>query len=612
LRIVRDIAGLDELADAWAELAPRTDVGPTAQLAWIRACAESFSGDGRLRVVVVEDGGRVDAIAPFALSGDGSRLELLGAAQLYEPTDILARDEPSRRRLATALASLGWPLVLGRVPADSPTIPALREAFRRRGAVVVRDEGGAPRIVLDDTWSNPEGHLNSGRQSDIRRARRRAEKLGPLRVEILHPSPEGVGPLLEEALRIEAASWKSAAGTALAHDPWRRAFFERYAHEAARTGSLQLSLLRIGDRAAAMQIAVESDSALWLLKIGHDEEFSRCSPGGLLMLETIRRSAETGLKRYEFLGDADSWTRMWTHDVRSCVSLRAYPTGGRGARAASADALRLVRNKVVPPLARRASRIYVAGPDVTDAVLACERLAGVGARGIIAYWDDATDRPRHTAQQGLAALAAAAEAGLDAYVSIKATALAFSPVLIGEIAERGRSVQRRVHFDSMGPDVADPTLDLIRRFADFGLGITLPGRWRRSLDDADVAVELQLPVRVVKGQWADPGDPRRDARAGFLAVVDRLAGRARHVGVATHDDRLAREAVRRLEAAGTPCEVERLFGLPLARFESVPTRVYVAFGTPSLPYSLEQARRNPRLALAFARSLIAGRRGPGR
>jgi proline dehydrogenase len=118
-------------------------------------------------------------------------------------------------------------------------------------------------------------------------------------------------------------------------------------------------------------------------------------------------------------------------------------------------------------------------------------------------------------------------------------------------------------------------------------------------------------VRVVKGQWADPGDPRRDARAGFLAVIDRLAGRARHVGVATHDDRLAREAVRRLETAGTPCEVERLFGLPLARFESVPMRVYVAFGTPSLPFSLEQARRNPRLALAFARSVIAGRRGPG-
>jgi proline dehydrogenase len=163
----------------------------------------------------------------------------------------------------------------------------------------------------------------------------------------------------------------------------------------------------------------------------------------------------------------------------------------------------------------------------------------------------------------------------------------------------------------MSHDAAEPTLDLVRRFADAGPGITLPGRWRRSLDDADVAVELQLPVRVVKGQWADPGDPRRDARAGFLDVVDRLAGRARHVAVATHDERLAREAVRRLQAAGTACEVERLFGLPLARFGSAPTRVYVAFGTPSLPFSLAQARRNPRLALAFARSLVAGRRGPG-
>jgi CelD/BcsL family acetyltransferase involved in cellulose biosynthesis len=86
-----------------------------------------------------------------------------------------------------------------------------------------------------------------------------------------------------------------------------------------------------------MQLAVESARGFWLLKIGYREEFARCSPGMLLMAETIRYAASRGLAFYEFLGNADNWTRVWTSDEVPTVTIRAYPFRVRGIAALTVD-----------------------------------------------------------------------------------------------------------------------------------------------------------------------------------------------------------------------------------------------------------------------------------
>jgi proline dehydrogenase len=237
----------------------------------------------------------------------------------------------------------------------------------------------------------------------------------------------------------------------------------------------------------------------------------------------------------------------------------------------------------------RAARCYVAGPAAEDARAHAHELVARGYSVTTCFWDTGRAAPEQVADRYDQALEIARAYG--GYVSVKAPAVGYSLELLASLAGRGV----RVHFDAMGPDSVDRTRDLIDRLPG-PLSTTLPSRWRRSDDDAEWAIARGLPVRIVRGQWSVSDE--RDSTDGFLALVDRLAGRASHVAVATHDTELAAAALERLRDAGTSCELEQLYGLPLA---PPPARVYVPFGNGWLPYRLD--RRRPRSAWQLARDL---------
>jgi CelD/BcsL family acetyltransferase involved in cellulose biosynthesis len=266
---------------------------------------------------------------------------------MYEALDFPWADRAAVFEVVRALARTRRPLFLQRVPAEAPVVAAIEAVYRGHAAVLRRPVGGSPWIPLDESWADPERKLNSGRRSDLRRARRLAEKIGAVEVEIVAPKPAEVPELIEEAFRVEAAGWKGARGTALAGDPVRGSFFRRYAEQTSRQGSLRMPILRIGGRVAAAQIAVDNGERFSLLRAGYDETFARCSPGMLLTLESIRYAARRGLRSYEFNGTVEPWTEVWTREEHPCCSIRVYPFGLRGMLALAADGWRSPAQKLL-------------------------------------------------------------------------------------------------------------------------------------------------------------------------------------------------------------------------------------------------------------------------
>jgi CelD/BcsL family acetyltransferase involved in cellulose biosynthesis len=337
--VIRDLAGADAIAKEWDRIGSASAwESPIQQYVWSRIYAEVFGLDQRLRVVA-SGGGPCGAIAPlFRPSGLFRSVELIGVADLFEVMDFVYSESSDLDRLAAALVAQGSPIVLRRIRADSPALIALRQACAGEWLTFCSPSKGCPYINLDESWSEPEQHINSGRRSDLRRARRAAEKIAPVTCELVVPVPAQVPALLEEAYRVEADSWKGRRGTALQADKRLGEFYRRYAIAMAERGELRVCFLRIGGQLAAMQIAVVTGSRFWLLKIGYSDEYAKCSPGILLMVETIRAAARAGLRSYEFLGAAETWIRNWTPLEYACVSFRAYPLTIVGIAAWARDA----------------------------------------------------------------------------------------------------------------------------------------------------------------------------------------------------------------------------------------------------------------------------------
>lgn len=339
-QIVQDLNGFDWLAGVWDSLAARAG-SPIQQHLWARAYVETFDAFSRLNLVCVGPPANPVAIAPLVEVPDlPPRLEMLGVRDLQEPVDFLYSDARALETLAAAVAKTRAPLRLDRIPADSLFIGALRKAYGRRGWVRVLSGDACPYIALHAGWAEPESQFDSDRRSDLRRARRHAERMGAVECEVHAPGPDELGAMLDTAYQVEAAGWKGASGSALAQGSAHGTFYRRYAGEAARKGLLRLCFLRIGGVPVAMQIALECGGRFWLLKIGHDEKYSRCSPGSLLTLHTIGYAATRGLRSYEFLGNEEAWTKKWTDTSRTRVSVRAYPPGARGLVALVADVTR--------------------------------------------------------------------------------------------------------------------------------------------------------------------------------------------------------------------------------------------------------------------------------
>jgi proline dehydrogenase len=277
----------------------------------------------------------------------------------------------------------------------------------------------------------------------------------------------------------------------------------------------------------------------------------------------------------------------------------------------------MIRSLIEPlalPVIRYATRSYIAGESARDASDLAVLARQSGFSCTICYWNDGKEEPENVAAQYRSAISSIVEAGLDGSVSMKVPALNDRVDIGASIVRYARERNVRVMIDSHAPEQADDVFRTIDLCGPEGVGIAIPGRWKRSEADAERAISMGLDVRVVKGQWTDGADPDCDLREGFLHVSSVLAGRARHVGIATHDPALAETALKQMQTASTPCEQELLYPSPLsavvrvAERLNVPSRLYIPFGAAWLPYSLSRVFEKPQVLLSLMRDIFTDSR----
>jgi len=268
------------------------------------------------------------------------------------------------------------------------------------------------------------------------------------------------------------------------------------------------------------------------------------------------------------------------------------------------------------PLVRRLAAPYIAGPKLDDAVRVVRRLNDEGKTATIDVLGEevgSADEAGEIAAAYRSVLARIDDEGLDANVSVKLTGLGLeldeglARANLEDVVDRANKLGNFVRIDMEDSSTTDAALRIyaeLRASGRSNLGVVLQAHLRRTLSD----VPGLDNVRLCKGIYVEPlsvafHDPD-EIRGSFLATLDALLDQGSYVGIATHDELLIGEALRRIAARGlTPEHVEfqMLLGVRAHRGDELVRaghrlRVYVPFGTHWYEYSIRRLQENPKIA----------------
>ena len=353
--VVADAAGFAALEAEWNALAEGFPT-PPHRFDWFEAARLANDRPFDLSVLVVRRAGEVRGIAPLMVDRSASVPVVRTLDDFtYEVNGFLYADDEALAALCRKVQGLRLPVMLRRLRAGVPEMGFLQATKPFASVSAVRSAAALGSVSTKAGWSALEAGMSSSSRTFMRRKRKIAERSGPVTFEAVAPDPSSVAGCLDELFRVESAGWKGTAGTSLLADSRMRGFVTALAHSSARNGTLRMFFLRIGEASAAARLTVLCGRRLWEIKIGYDERFQQCSPGILLMHETLRYACEQGLDGYEFLGSAETWHSHWPGETEPCVSFRSYPLSLGGVALLGLDAGQIAERRTRAALARRRS-----------------------------------------------------------------------------------------------------------------------------------------------------------------------------------------------------------------------------------------------------------------
>lgn len=364
---IRDYDALVALEQEWDELVERASVEhPFLRHSWVCAWWQTFGSGKQLYVIAVRAGETLVALAPlmrsraFMCGVPVRRMEFI--ANVHTPRFDFVIAKHSEEAYRVILDHLhhdapSWDvLMLPELAETSPTVPVLRQlATSSHLRTGTWSPGASPRITLPRNFDLFWARLSPKHRRTLRNRLQRIAAHGDFALEVIGDNAH-LECALRDGMRIEAAGWKGAAGTAIGLREDLTRFYAQVAETAARAGNLRLLFLKIGQRRVAFGYCLQQGRTLYVLKSGYDPEYAGCSPFKVLLLLAIEAAAREGIEAIDLLGCDDPWKRAWTDQQ---VGRRWLFVFRRSPRAQLVYFIKLV----LVPWLRRVRAAFSAGPE---------------------------------------------------------------------------------------------------------------------------------------------------------------------------------------------------------------------------------------------------------
>lgn len=216
----------------------------------------------------------------------------------------------------------GFPLVLGITQCD----PMLAPRPLPGAAFRTLDYIDTARITIagefDDYWLSRGKNLRNNLKKQ--RAKLLRDGITP-RMEVAS-SPDEVAAGIADYGRLESAGWKADVGTAIHPDNDQGRFYLAMLTNFCEKGQGRILRYFFGDTLVAMNLCIEGEGALIILKTTYDESYGTQFSPAMLLCEDLCKElfAERRFERLEFYGRVKEWHRRWTDEVRTMYHVNQY------------------------------------------------------------------------------------------------------------------------------------------------------------------------------------------------------------------------------------------------------------------------------------------------
>ena len=305
------------------------------------------------------------------------------------------------------------------------------------------------------------------------------------------------------------------------------------------------------------------------------------------------------------------------------------PFSSRAVMLALADNDTIKRTLVQNGMSKGIVQRFVAGETLEDALTTARRLQEkkIGSALDLLGENVATEQEAGAATDAyIEVLNAVAEAGLPSpYISIKLTALgldlsdAMAAQNLFRVLEAARAHRDAfVRVDMEGSAYTQRTLDIVRaaRQEFSNVGTVLQSYLRRTDADLDLLIEEKIPVRLVKGAYAESAavafPDKADVDAAYVRQMKLLLQHGEHPAIASQDEAILREAKRFVRESGVDndrYEFQMLLGIRRDLQEGLAAegyhvRAYVPFGASWYPYFMRRLAERPANVAFILRNLV--------
>ncbi|HSV74458.1 MAG TPA: proline dehydrogenase family protein [Chthonomonadales bacterium] len=274
---------------------------------------------------------------------------------------------------------------------------------------------------------------------------------------------------------------------------------------------------------------------------------------------------------------------------------------------------RLVRGSpILRPLVQR----FIAGDSFDEALPRVRELNRCGMSVALDYLGEnarSADEARSAAAAYRGLVSRTAEAGLDAYLSLKLTQLGLdlgdnvAEAHLSDIVAAATDSRLLVRVDMEGSTYTERTLRTYARVRERhpNVGAVIQSYLYRSSGDVRMLNARGASVRLVKGAYREPASVAhqrmRDVRRSFATLAERLLDDGFQPAIATHDERLIEHASRYADRIGSSrdrWEFQMLYGIrrdlqDRLVAEGRRMRIYTPFGTEWYGYFMRRMAERP-------------------